>query len=119
MRLSLCPDCEKRILGGECLGCRLRKSKNQIARLQAIVDKLPKYTDTGESFVPGVDPCWAIVTGGDGEDSARDIHDEDDIFQMIRPESRWLVSWGGSDYGCASKFFSTRAAAEAAQKGKE
>lgn len=31
--------------------------------LRAIVDKLPKYADTGEAFVPRVDNAWIIIHG--------------------------------------------------------
>ena len=37
----------------------------KLVRLQAIVNKLPKYKDTDEPFVPGVDEAWSYLDNGE------------------------------------------------------
>ncbi len=97
--------------GHQCL-------RNQLAALQAIVDKLPSYADTGESFVPGFDACWVIILAGSGEDEIYDVTEDDDLLSILFDSDGWLVNWGGSSYGGTRTFYSTRKAAEAG-KGSE
>ena len=39
---------------------------NRIAELEAIVEKLPRYEDTGEPFVPGFDVAYVVFANGVG-----------------------------------------------------
>ena len=41
-----------------CLEYKLSQAEEKIAKLEAVVDKLPKYADTGEPFVATVDLAW-------------------------------------------------------------
>lgn len=79
-----------------CVWCQMKEIqclRNQNAKLQAIVDKLPKYEDTGEAFVPGVDDCWVASPSGAGN---------------AMPPAYYLGRWR---VGTLVKFYSTREAA--------
>ena len=41
-------------------GVKFAHQQCEIAELQAVVDKLPKYADTGGPIVPGVDEVWQV-----------------------------------------------------------
>ena len=85
----------------------------QLAQRDAIIGKLPKYTDTGETFVPGVDPCWATVWP-EGKDVIRNL-DEADWFAHGPDAIGWIAVWGGPHNDCTDEFYSTREAAENAK----
>ena len=55
------------INGIECLSRQLAAKDVELERLRAIVDRLPKYADTGESYVDGVDPRWMVNCCGVGQ----------------------------------------------------
>ena len=86
---------------------------------QAIVDKLPKYADTGKPFVPDADPCW-ILGFPNNPDTAEvcDAYENDDLFDLCY-EDGWLVNWADQRYGGTRSFYSTREVAEAAMKEGE
>ena len=81
--------------------------ESELAEARAIIDKLPKYEDTGATFVPGVDEAW--------------------VFHDGRAKEVWLVwnherSWWPLDVKLAESckgFYSTREAAERAAERDE
>lgn len=71
--------------------------------LQAIADRLPKYADTGEAFVPGSDPVWIVLDGHSQE-----------AWRSICTDGEWK-HYRGIHPG-KLKAYSTREAAEAAKE---
>ncbi|HUU94238.1 MAG TPA: hypothetical protein VM487_00745 [Phycisphaerae bacterium] len=83
------------------------------AELQAIVEKLPKYADTGKPFVPGRDEAWIAV----GRTVFRVAHGR--VFDP----GGWAYSASRSprakSYVMSRVVYSTQAAAEAAKEATE
>ena len=90
-----------------------------IRKHKAIVDKLPKYADTGEAFVPDADPCWVEITMPDGKDEIIEIPNKDGWFCLAYRSGKWSAIWTDMGNECTIEFYSTQAAAEAAKKGKD
>jgi hypothetical protein len=83
---------------------------DEIDRLRAIESRLPRYTDTGQPFVPGDDGAWVIIKRGVGyEVVARDV--------TPCRDAGWKAVWEECDVEHRPGFYSTKAAAEAAMKG--
>ncbi len=89
----------------------------KLREANAIVDKLPKYADTGGPIVPGTDPVWLIGNHWMGDDPVC----QDDSVEAI------LVAWWGDHAAVMisgatecdhwdGPMYSTREAAEAAQE---
>ncbi len=74
-----------------CFAC----TGHELVLLRGLMEKLPKYEDTGERFVPGQDDCWEFwVTSGGGVQN----------FISDMPPKDEEGSWRGP-------FYSTKAAA--------
>jgi hypothetical protein len=41
----------------------VRQAADELERLYAVVGKLPKYADTGQLFLPGLDLAWVVFRG--------------------------------------------------------
>lgn len=79
----------------------------------ATLAKLPRYADTGEAFVPGVDEAWVVLDRGEPprEDGPR--------VSASYCEPRFIGRWTPDDYQqmfWTGKFYSTKAAAESAAR---
>ena len=93
-RLQVCHESELGVCQQHC---------EVVAELQAIVGKLPKYTDTGQPFVPGVDDCWVTTENGKV------------VWNIDRAEEfRWDGEWECILTSAIDVFYSTTEAAEAA-----
>ena len=96
-----------------CTAETLQALAKNIAELQAIVDKLPKYADTGKPFVPGRDEAWIAV----GRTVFRVAHGR--VFDP----GGWAYSASRSprakSYVMTRVVYSTQAAAEAAKEATE
>ena len=89
---------------------------NEYKRLRGITDKLPRYADTGETFIPLFDDCWIISLPGEKWEfiEFRNVIEQDDLHCFYyNADAGWLVNWGGQWYGGTRDFYSTREAAEA------
>ena len=85
--------------------------EHRFARLEAIVDKLPKYADTGEVFIPGADEGGYAI-----RDDGLICCILAGCFNGAKLGWGWIIgSNGASVYGPA---YSTREAAEAARVPK-
>ena len=92
------------------MGIFVLQAADELARLQAVVDKLPKYEDTGELFVPGYDDAYVV---------ANETFDDKLIYfvlaaGVVEPKGwAWVINGRGcSVYGPA---YSTHEAAEKAK----
>jgi len=80
------------------------------AELQAIVEKLPKYADTGKPFVPGRDEAWIVTIDGIVS-KVRGVmpYGHDDFKWEFNRKGDWVTG----------PAYSTQAAAEAAKEATE
>lgn len=94
-----------------CACCRRwAESAKEVDRLRALVGKLPRYRDTGEPFVPGVDPCWFKSS----KTQVLNAQDPDD-FTLVGGD--WcIVEPGLTMNWYHDQFFSTSEAAAAAKE---
>ena len=116
-----CPDCGEpmksesgrvHVAGSRfCVGRRLFDAKSENARLQAIVDRLPKTAD-GETILPGQRLWYFVRTHPEVLWINVDHWGEDHIGGVVWGESQHEPMDSISTSAC----YSTRAAAEAAQK---
>lgn len=82
------------------------------ARLQATVDKLPKYEDTEGTFVHGRDPAWALLKNGATLDSSQANIGWDGV-------GSWMIDFDSGEWHTVQGFYSTHEAAEqAAQRDR-
>ena len=90
---------------------------NEITRLQTIVDKLPRYVDTGEAFVPDRDHAWINLPGA----SERACAAWDSSYPKGENPLRNKppIDVFGGLYANPHKYYSTNKAAEAAKKDKD
>jgi hypothetical protein len=84
-----------------------------ITELEAIVAKLPMYADTGERFVPSVDPAWCIVMGEIVDAQLENVAWDRPLGEAA---CRWRVNCEGEYWSDAGPFYSTREAALAQLK---
>ena len=68
--------------------------KDHYKQQKNTINKLPRYADTGEPFVPGVDAGWVVITGSDGEDSIHDTSEDDDLLEVLGERPRRLAAAG-------------------------
>ena len=84
----------------------IRGKDGRIAELEAIVDKLPKYADTGERFIPGHDDAY-VVEG-------------DLVSDVLAGTFDLVLGWGWTitvnGHGVYGPAYSTPEAAEAANE---
>lgn len=87
------------------------------ARLQELEAKLPRYADTGEVFVPGVDVCWVVWCEERCSPPMTTVHQSHPRW-MSYPES--IMEWcdvdlnGNPSDPWTGDFYSTQEAAQAA-----
>ena len=130
-----CPKCEERAGEIRCLRTgiaafqrqqdawrktsrQLSQANERVGELEAVVEKLPKYADTGESFVPGVDDAFVVHERGSVNDKEFN-HWPPRVAPICAAgfwdgEWRWIIHARYVPY--ASPAYSTPEAAEQARK---
>lgn len=93
------------------------ESKKEVYKMTELEAKLPVYHDTGEPFVPLVDPCFIIDMSSDWTWQTYKVSRE--VFDVTR-ELRFAADWIVHVHkGRAIRmFFSTKEAAEKELKTK-
>ena len=106
---------------------QLEQKEKEIERMGEIVDKLPKYADTRETFVPKVDQAWIINYNRSQKgknEKPEPIHNaskDRSYCEWGYAEENWYVYWSNTNgqIEVETEFYSTKEAAEQAKGGDD